>query len=427
MIIAVAKTALLSRLLVLSLQLLTTFLADYDTSSCGFSRQINGSCTRDAATLSILTFSVKWDAEYFASIAEYGYQYEQTMAFFPFLPKATQFISTTVFRPIQSLLRLSARESILLSSIFLNNFVFFPLAAVFLYRLSEDVLCRKSTAFRSVLLFCCNPASVFMSVMYTEASFAALSFLAMSSMMRRSYWLATVAVSLTCAMRSNGLLNAGLLGYFLLVDILRAEKRQLISILRQGSFAALMCVLSIVPFFAYQYYGYYLMCSDGGFHEGRPWCSWTLPLPYSFIQKHYWNVGFLQYFELKQIPNFLLALPVFCMIIGCTVEFIKKMFPSLKAVGFLKFALSQHRGLWSSLSFPYVAHLAFIGVFGMTSMHAQVLTRFCFSSSPAIYWYAAHLTEPTNGKSSTAKAVVTYFVTYCLLGILVHCTFYPWT
>ena len=41
-----------------------------------------------------------------------------------------------------------------------------------------------------------------------------------------------------------------------------------------------------------------------------PWCDKLIPLPYSYIQDSYWNVRLLRYFELKQIPNFLLAAPM---------------------------------------------------------------------------------------------------------------------
>ena len=330
-----------------------------------------------------------WDAEYFVFVAEHGYaRHEQTMAFFPLLPALMRVLAETILRPLTSVL--SLREVLLLAGVVVN-FAAFPLAALLLYRLTlrlfgavrdDDRRGRRRgrgegrkgggregrLALLSSLLFCLNPASVFMSAVYTETLFVTFSFLGMwlleeekeedASLCRRSHnassscisshrsWLAAVAFGLATATRSNGIVLCGYLGYYHLKPLvwdllswlklssssplpvsikLRLPMRSLWSSLL--TFCA-QCLISVSPFVLFQWYGYYLYCQSddiqsqssesvalltperaGGTHPVPVWCDWKVPLPYSHIQSHYWDVGLLRYYRLKQVPNFLLAAP----------------------------------------------------------------------------------------------------------------------
>ncbi|XP_037683983.1 GPI mannosyltransferase 2 isoform X2 [Choloepus didactylus] len=94
----------------------------------------------------------------------------------------------------------------------------------------------------------------------------------------------------------------------------------------------------------------------------------------------------------------------------------------------------------------------------------QVLTRFLGSSTPVVYWFPAHLLQdrepllrsleiaaqkplardsppgqkdPSNPImellynwktcSPVTRSILGYFLTYWLLGLLLHCNFLPWT
>ena len=53
------------------------------------------------------------------------------------------------------------------------------------------------------------------------------------------------------------------------------------------------------------------------------WCHGRMPMPYGYIQDKYWNVGFLRYFELRQIPNFIIAAPVIYLVLSHSLRFIR--------------------------------------------------------------------------------------------------------
>ncbi|KAK0042001.1 GPI mannosyltransferase 2 [Biomphalaria pfeifferi] len=259
--------------------------------------------------------------------------------------------------------------------------------------------------------------------------------------------------------------------------------------------------------------------------EPSLWCNETIPLSYSYIQKHHWNVGFLTYYNLKQLPNFLLALPVLILSFRTCSFYITNNVMSFCFLGLtcsnnngssgsshVDILDSSHEdekqrnrllldkkienyagGQWDEVNsnkklkcekdscrqtdlIVYVYHLAFLTIFGCFFMHVQVLTRMLFSSSPLLYWYVGTLfingsrrfkpSSPADKKTREAesfkqginlpqflqsllslfkltfiseafknwyclngefRAIFVYFLTYSVLGTVMFSNFLPWT
>ncbi|XP_046518784.1 GPI mannosyltransferase 2 [Equus quagga] len=431
-----------------------------------------------------------WDAEHFLFIAEHGYLYEHNFAFFPGFPLAL-LVGTELLRPLQGLLSL---RSCLLISVALLNSLFSVLAAVALHDLGCLVLHCPRQAFYGALLFCLSPANVFLAAGYSEALFALLTFSAMGQLERGRSCTSGLLFALTTAVRSNGLVNIGFLvhsqcrGFFSSLMVLN-PLRQFLKLM--GS--VFLSVLALgLPFALFQYYAYTQFCLPGSAHpipkpllqlavdkgyrtvgtvEGKepPWCSWSLPLIYSYIQDIYWNVGFLRYYELKQLPNFLLATPVAILVAWATWTYVTT-YPWLCLTLGLQRSKNNKTlekpdpGFFSPRVFVYLVHAAALLLFGSLCMHVQVLTRFLGSSTPIVYWFPAHLLQdqepllrsletvpwkphagdPPPGQkvprnsimgllcnwktcSLLTRCILGYFLTYWLLGLLLHCNFLPWT
>ena len=299
------------------------FISDYDTSSFIDENriQILGWC--DWTLEKIFGGFGKWDAVYFLKIAEQGYKYEQYMAFFPFYPWLLRILARTLHRMLQYFV---SERTLLLACGWVLNTVFFTLAAVSLYRLTHGLFGKKNVALVSTLLFCFNPASVFMSSLYTESLFCCLQFTALCYLEEERSTLAVLLFRLGCATRSNGVISCGFVTHQIIkhfvsnaVDSLKSTGSLFTLLnLRNAVKASLKLIIFngiiLAPFILFQLYGYVSYCMPPAdvTHDTAysPWCDKLIPLPYSYIQDSYWNVGFLRYFELKQIPNFLLATPM---------------------------------------------------------------------------------------------------------------------
>ena len=158
---------------------------------------------------------VRWDAQYFLHIAEYGYTHENTLAFFPAFPLLVRLIGNILHFPLQYVMNY---HSVLILSAVMLNFYLFVKTALLLHRLSEEVLKSEVLAYKAAILFCVNPATVFFTAPYSEGLFAFFTFSALLVNQSQSTTRSAFPFSLASSVRSNGLVNVGFILYRKLLD-----------------------------------------------------------------------------------------------------------------------------------------------------------------------------------------------------------------
>lgn len=435
----------------------------------------------------------RWDAQYYIHIAKYGYTYENTLAFFPLFPNSIKYLALmfNIGFPF-----LNFTNSVVIVGIVLN-FICFVKASLILYDLSEKVFKNTKIAYRTAILFCVNPASVFFTALYSESMFVYLTFYSMRESINNNP-LIFLPLALSSLVRSNGLVNFGFPGFTWLKNFLvnsvpnyvsenryyHASVYSLIFNLRhifisllQGIFQISLCFF---PYYVYQIYIHSIFCNvefnanaiplqvqkfaneNNLLLPGKgelPWCNYSIPTAYSYVQKKYWNVGFLKYYQLKQIPNFILAFPVLYLFIKCIVEFFKQHKSKFLTLEFLtgvdKIKRSNDEKYPLDM-FAFAVHGLFLTLVCILFVHIQVSTRLLCSASPLLYWYCALITleEEKFSKeikqieyeqnenlfskwkvyfltkkhySYTEKLIYGYFLGYFVVGCFMFSNFLPWT
>ncbi|KAI8520285.1 hypothetical protein Bbelb_000390 [Branchiostoma belcheri] len=323
-----------------------------------------------------------WDSAHFLYIADHGYTIQKHFAFFPLFPTTVKTVSETVLFPLHFFMN---DHSALLVTAVAVNVLFFVAATFVLFKLSVLTLHDRQLALRTALLFCINPAGIFMSAAYSESLFTFVSFYGMLAMERKHDFEREKALVLWH-------------------PAFPTENEEY---LPPGS--------TTIP----------------------PWCNWTVPSAYSYIQDSFWDVGFLRYYQLKQIPNFVLAAPIIALCGLAVYSYCRVNWHVCRTLGLGAERKEGDDKPRTGFNSP------------------QVVTRFLASSSPVIYWYAAHLTREdlqhseTNPATSenaaypsnpvlqqihnwktlrrTTQAVLGYFIFYNVVGVALHSNFFNWT
>ncbi|KAK4880491.1 hypothetical protein RN001_008637 [Aquatica leii] len=474
--------AILTRLFILFLQYLSNALIpDHDANVFTYPKNNSSSSLYDDVVETTFGGLLRWDAQYFMHIAKYGYTHENTLAFFPLYPLIIRAIASVISTLITCL---NEDSILLLTFISFNTFVFVK-AATTLYSLSSIIL-NADLAYKSAILFCINPASIFFVAPYTETFFSYLSFKCMlncllmydkqSSRINNLIGI-IIPISLSACVRSNGVLNVGFVSYFLIKTCIKSLifqktfKKKFLHCLQFLVLFISSVYLCLVPFMLLQFYDYQLFCTNFQHNLSdflvdyintnelvlpgmvskyqQSWCFDKFPLAYSYIQKHYWNVGFLNYFEFKQIPNFLLAFPVLLLILynGALFMIIHKQHCLNLGIFNFKYKFlntkvkSTNVYIFKPNMFVFVVHGILLVLFCLFCVHVQITTRMLCSASPLIYWFCAYYfqsvkefgTQLSNifvfnkNLNALQKTILYYFVSYLIIGTVMFSNFLPWT
>lgn len=363
-------------------------------------------------------------------------------------------------------------------------------------------------------LFCINPAGVFFTTAYSESMFAMLTFAGhavaargqyysasalrymnsgrKSSRLASVYWIpSTFLWTLASYVRSNGTFSSI---WWIIIGIGRccsyiynssSTKRGSLGVVAMvmKCSSILLCHVTLAtavaaPVFYHDRRGYRFHCISSNYRDSlsvKPdWCNQGVASAkfslYTYVQRKHWNVGLLRYFEIKQVPNFILAMPVlilsFCAaarwivmswnhVIDCVTS-TSKGYKTLESICWWAFySLNSCSDLFDSkqrrrsssvsnevqlllgpLCLPYYAILAGFALVGTFVAHVQISTRLICSSCPALYWFASALVIPCESRDQTKedkdgyhlrKFICSYFLLYNALGIIMHVNWLPWT
>ena len=356
----------------------------------------------------------KWDAAHYLNIAsKRGVRNEMELAFMPLFPRAVESVADLL--PSS---KMSRGDSLVCAGL-LINMTCFAFSSLILTKLLKHWKVTGGLLTTAFLLHLFNPANVFFVTVYTESLYSLASWTGILLLERQQLLLASFPLYIASSTRANGVLNIVLPGFLLLKGLEVRPRKENSRGKIQLFFRQLPSFFATcIPYLILDQNIHAELCRiNTTYYNKKPErCGAGFSLffhgAYSFVQQRFWGVGFLEYYQVKQIPNFLLALPI------------------IAAASFT--LLSRHKLIVSSSSLLREAlfiHLFFNVVVVTLYAHVQISTRLLCSATPILYLGLARLLQLLEHRklSNSWWAIVFVLLSYNIFGCVAHVNFFPFT
>jgi phosphatidylinositol glycan class V len=460
----------------------------------------------------LLSPFLKWDAVHYLNIAIDGYRRDYQLVFFPLYPNVIGFLSRLLVRALDLLdnpWSITVLDATMMTAVALNMCCFVS-SSFILKKMLSGLHLTEPIADIALLLFIFNPAGIFFTTVYTEACFSLFSWWGMYSYINGRHLSSCLCFSIASMIRSNGSLHVVLvltlwaaneLTICASKDITASSPTsiglrrvsQMMLFARRAALVLMNVIAILSPILLWNYYIHYLLCvnrshisiansnhnnsinnigtnddDDDSTAYASPtdiFCSSrSFPLGYSYLQERYWGVGFLRYYQWKQAPNFLLALPITyfasrTIVSQCYALYEQVRYSSSGGGGGVYEEDDDDRCKVSidmtarNVAVAMTMHLLGTLAVGLLWANVQITTRLICSSCPIIYVGMASIVTGYVDKSSrdartTARGgggsassssslsaflsvdgytVAWYILVYNIAGVLLHTNYYPWT
>lgn len=313
----------------------------------------------------ILNNFIHWDAVYFHKSFNQGPGFEHEQVFGPLWWRFIKFIPND-------------GDNFIKATIITNILNYITMIIIYELTLLKFKYDRKS--YLSSIFFILSPQGIFSIVPYSEnlSNFFIIlglyiHYKTINRLNLLGYIITSTLFGLSTLTRSNTIIT----GVIFLYDFISFHS---ISAFIGG-------IILFGSFILLNYLPYKEFCPERG-----EWCLNTIPSIYSYAQGHYWNVGFLKYWTLNNLINFLLASPMIFLI-----------YKSIIHTNDFK------------LKILAVLHLILCVFF----IHVQIILRIS-SFLPIIYWYLSDLIIQDKG-----KRWILYLIIWIPLQTTLYSSFLP--